>query len=80
MAPGDRLMIHADGVVECADTKGNLLGDDGLASMMQDLRQTRGMACLESVVWKLTEFAEDQDFSDDVSAVLLEFKPNLGIF
>ncbi len=80
MAPGDRLMIHSDGVVECADTKGNLLGDDGLASMMQDLRQTRGMACLESVVWKLTEFAEDQDFSDDVSAVLLEFKPNPGIF
>ncbi|MFD1160252.1 PP2C family protein-serine/threonine phosphatase [Roseovarius aestuarii] len=74
MAAGDRLMIHSDGVIERADLKGNLLGDEGLTRIMKDLRQTRGMACLESIVWKLSEFADDQDFDDDVSAVLLEFK------
>lgn len=75
MAPGDRLMIHSDGMVECANPAGDLLGDEGLGDMLAGLRQTKGMACLESLVWKLSEFAGDQDFGDDVSAVLLEFKP-----
>ena len=74
MGAGDRLMICSDGVVECADKDGNLLADDGFATILSELRQTRGMACLESIIWKLSSFAEDQDFADDVSAVLLEFK------
>lgn len=76
MAPGDRLLIHSDGIVECANAQGVLLGDEGLAEILKSLRQTRGMACLESIVWKLTEFAGDRDFEDDVSSVLLEFKPS----
>ncbi len=74
MVAGDRLMIYSDGVVECADPDGNLLDDDGLRQILTDLRQTRGLACLESVIWKLSAFAHDQEFSDDVSAVLLDFK------
>ena len=76
MNAGDRLMIHSDGVVECADPTGALLDDVGLGSILHDLRQTHGMACLESLIWKLADFAGDDDFTDDVSAVLLEFKPS----
>jgi len=76
LLPGDRLLIHSDGVVECASPKGALLDDQGLAQILTDLRQTRGMACLESLIWKLAEFAQTDEFSDDVSAVLLEFKPS----
>src|SRR6056297_1369578 len=76
LVPGDRLLIHSDGVVECASPKGALLDDQGLAQILTDLRQTRGMACLESLIWKLAEFAQTDEFSDDVSAVLLEFKPS----
>ena len=76
MYPGDRLMVHSDGVVECADANSVLLDDAGLAQILSELRQTRGMACLESLVWKLADFAGTEDFSDDVSAVLLEFKPS----
>ncbi|MRU15567.1 fused response regulator/phosphatase [Roseovarius sp. A21] len=76
MAPGDRLMIHSDGVVECADPAGALLDDPGLAQILAELRQTRGMACLESLVWKLVDFAHTDDLTDDVSAILLEFKPS----
>ena len=74
MSAGDRLMIYSDGIVECADPGGNLLDDDGLKRILRDLKQTQGMACLESILWKLSEFADDRDFTDDVSAVLLEFK------
>ncbi|WP_272010135.1 PP2C family protein-serine/threonine phosphatase [Roseovarius sp. ZX-A-9] len=77
---GDRLIIYSDGVSECHDPQGRMLDDDGLAGMLCDLRQTRGMAMLESLVWKLTGFAGSDNFEDDVSAVLLEVKqvPNVS--
>lgn len=75
LAPGDRLMIHSDGVVECADRRGAPLGEAGLSRILGELDRTHGMAALESLVWKLTAYSGDQDFADDVSAVLLEFKP-----
>ena len=76
MNAGDRLMIHSDGVVECADPFGALLDDAGLGRILHDLRQTHGMACLESLIWKLADFAGSDEFADDVSAILLEFKPS----
>ncbi|MGM0740453.1 MAG: PP2C family protein-serine/threonine phosphatase [Pseudomonadota bacterium] len=78
MAPGERLLIHSDGIVECADTQGRLLGDDGLETIMRDMRHTHGPAFLEALIWTLTEYAGVEDFKDDVSAVLLEFKPPLA--
>lgn len=74
LSPGDRMMVHSDGIVECADPDGTLLGDEGTAQMLTELRQTSGMACLESVVWRMAQYAGDDHFDDDVSAVLLEFK------
>ncbi|MEQ8901048.1 MAG: fused response regulator/phosphatase [Roseovarius sp.] len=76
MAPGDRLLIHSDGVTECAARDGALLDEAGLARILRDLRQTRGRAFLESLIWKLSDFAGDADFQDDISAVLLEFRPD----
>ncbi|GAW35761.1 transcriptional regulatory protein WalR [Roseovarius sp. A-2] len=76
MAPGDRLMIHSDGITECAARDGALLDETGLARILRDLRQTRGPAFLESLIWKLSDFAGDADFQDDISAVLLEFRPD----
>ena len=77
LAPGDRLMIHSDGVTECAAPDGTLLDDDGLARILRQLHGTLGMPCLEALIWKLADFAGDDTFADDVSAILLEIKPDL---
>ncbi|MFN3210446.1 MAG: PP2C family protein-serine/threonine phosphatase [Roseovarius sp.] len=75
LCPGDRLLLYSDGVDECADRQGRLLGEEGLRRILRELRQTGGMAFLESVVWKLADHAGRDEFDDDVSAVLLEIRP-----
>ena len=73
LAPGDRLLIFSDGVVECPSDSGALLGEDGLEAMMRDMADINGPVLLETLIWKLSHFADDGDFPDDVSAILLEF-------
>lgn len=74
LAPGDRLLIHSDGIGECPDQEGRQLGEAGLAEMISGLRRCHGLAFLETLVWSLADFADTDSFQDDVSAALLEFK------
>ncbi|MFG6589825.1 PP2C family protein-serine/threonine phosphatase [Sulfitobacter sp. 1A12157] len=73
MAPGDRLLILSDGVTECPDPGGEMLGEEGLARMLGELRRFSGPALLSALVWKLSEFAGSRGFPDDVSGILLEY-------
>ena len=73
LAPGDRLMIFSDGIVECPSESGKLLAEEGLEEFMQDMSDISGPKLLETLLWKLSHFADDGDFPDDVSAILLEF-------
>jgi sigma-B regulation protein RsbU (phosphoserine phosphatase) len=73
MGAGDRLLILSDGVTECPDAAGDMLGETGLAEMLGDLRRFSGPALLSALVWKLSEFAGSRDFPDDVSGILFEY-------
>ena len=72
--PGDRLLILSDGVTECPNQDGTMLGEDGLAALMGELREIEGPAFLEALVWRLAEFAEGDEFPDDVSGILVEYQ------
>ena len=73
LAPGDRLLILSDGVVECPDPQNTQLGAEGVTAMLDRLRNLTGAPMLEAMMWYLTDHAAGQDFPDDISAILLEF-------
>ena len=73
MAPGDRLLILSDGVTECPDALGEMLGEEGLARMLDRVRRFSGPALLSALILQLSQFAGSQDFPDDVSGILFEY-------
>ena len=50
------------------------LGEEGLAEVLQDLRQLAPAPLLEALVWRLAEKMGGEDFPDDVSGVLFEYR------
>lgn len=73
LRPGDRMLLLSDGVTECPGTDGDMLEEEGLARLMDDLSDISGPAFFEALLWRLTEFAGETTFPDDVSGILFEY-------
>ncbi|UWR22489.1 PP2C family protein-serine/threonine phosphatase [Sulfitobacter sp. S190] len=71
--PGDRLCILSDGVTECPTPDG-FLEEDGLADLLDELREVRGPALLEALVWRLTDLNGSVDFTDDISGIVFDYR------
>ena len=71
---GDRLIVFSDGVPECMSESGAFFEDESLVSFMQKWKTKRGPSLLDGLLFELDSFAGDRDFSDDISAILLEFQ------
>lgn len=76
LEPGDRLVIFSDGVTECPNAAGDLLGEEGLEDYLSELHHVAGPALFETLIWKLCEFAGSSEFPDDVSGIMFEFQPD----
>ncbi|MBY5933382.1 SpoIIE family protein phosphatase [Tateyamaria omphalii] len=74
LEPGDRLLLLSDGVTECPGTDGEMLQEAGLANLMEDLANVSGPAFFEALLWRMTEFAGETTFPDDVSGILFEYR------
>jgi len=69
----DKLLLYSDGLTECQNLSGDLLDDEGLEAIMLRHSASSGPDLLNDIVWELTEFAQGDDFGDDLSAILFEF-------
>jgi len=71
--PGDRILLLSDGVTECPNPNGGMLQESGLEDMLRDLSDVAGPALFEALLWRLTDFAGEATFPDDISGILFEF-------
>ena len=79
LSPGDRLCLYSDGILEQTD-RGNVQ-QFGRARLLQSLSSRSGMAparLVAEVVDDLTQWADSQAFTDDVSLVIIDWLGRLG--
>ncbi|WP_299547976.1 SpoIIE family protein phosphatase [uncultured Tateyamaria sp.] len=74
LQPGDRILLLSDGVTECPSLNGDMLQESGLEGMMRDLSDVAGPAFFEALLWRLSDFAGENTFPDDVSGILFEYR------
>lgn len=73
LEPGDRLFVVSDGVTECEAPDGQMFDEDGVRLSLETNKSLTGQDFLEALTWDLSRYADDKEFTDDVSAVLFEF-------
>ncbi len=71
---GDRLFLLSDGVTECPSPTGDPLGEDGLEAILYRNRRLDSPALLDALIWDLSHFMGSEDFPDDVSGLLFDYR------
>jgi sigma-B regulation protein RsbU (phosphoserine phosphatase) len=74
LAPGDRMLIYSDGLIECPDEKGVELQEDGLARLVRAAAPHSGLHFLSALADGLARHAGTDGFPDDASAALIEYR------
>ncbi|UWQ22143.1 PP2C family protein-serine/threonine phosphatase [Jannaschia sp. W003] len=69
--PGDALLLYTDGLTECTDAGGAMLGDEGLAALLARTGDAAPAAALDGIEAGLRAHASPVPFDDDVSMLLI---------
>lgn len=74
LRPGDRLLLASDGVTECPSADGRELGACGLNRILAARADLPSPELLEAMIWEIARHAGTEDFPDDVSALILDYR------
>jgi sigma-B regulation protein RsbU (phosphoserine phosphatase) len=72
--PGDRLFLFSDGCSECTNPADEMLGEEGLAALIQGHTNTALRDILTGIEVDLRGFTDGREFEDDVSMIFVEYK------
>jgi sigma-B regulation protein RsbU (phosphoserine phosphatase) len=71
--PGDRLILYSDGVIECANPRGNLFGEERFLRYLRATRSESLSQVLARLELEMEQWRGHTEFEDDVSLLALEF-------
>jgi sigma-B regulation protein RsbU (phosphoserine phosphatase) len=72
LAAGERLVLYSDGITECADGKGERLGEGRLQALLEASARLDLNLALEELKTALRSWRGGDDYEDDISLVALE--------
>ena len=72
--PGDRLFLLSDGLTECPSPAGDELGEDGLEALIRKNSALDSGQFLDALIWDLAAHMGSEDFPDDVSGLLFDYR------
>lgn len=73
MAPGERLIVYSDGVTDCCNHEGEMLGEERFERMFDG--QSSGEALFDSLIQRLRGFADGHPQDDDISMLEITSLP-----
>ena len=74
LIPGDRVVLHSDGITEAEDPNGNMLEEEGFAAFLETTRDTDGPDLLDRLLENLRAHTRETEFDDDVSALVFDYE------
>jgi sigma-B regulation protein RsbU (phosphoserine phosphatase) len=75
LAPGDRLLLYTDGVVDCEDVHGAAFGIGGILSVAGSAAHPTSTGLITSLVAAARSFSQSDHFSDDFTLLALHRHP-----
>jgi phosphoserine phosphatase RsbU/P len=76
LQPGDILVMFSDGISEALSQAGEEFGDDRILGSVRKVAQASANDILEELVRTVREFAAGTVQSDDMTAVVMRYRPN----
>ena len=76
--PGDRLFLYTDGVPEATNIDNKLYGEDRLLTFMNKNASVEATELLPSLKANIDEFVGEAPQFDDITMLMLDYKPKKG--
>ncbi|MDD3846575.1 MAG: SpoIIE family protein phosphatase [Syntrophorhabdaceae bacterium] len=73
LAPGDRVILFTDGVVEYSNSSGEFFGEDRFHSLLSCHGRAEIEELLDTIVASIIDFGKGAEFQDDITLVALEY-------